>query len=127
MHVHHFPNFFMLSLTQAGISMNYTHTAEEQALHIAYVIGRCLREGIATVEASAAAEAEWVDAIVANAPVRRAFLDSCTPSYYNYEGKRERAFEQNEPYPGGPVAYYALLAKWRAAGELQGLVTGAGE
>ena len=28
MHVHYFPNLFLLSLNQAGISMNYTHTAE---------------------------------------------------------------------------------------------------
>ena len=121
MHIHHFPNLFLLSLTQAGISMNYTHTAEEQASHIAYVVGRCMREGFETVEATAEAESEWVDAIVASAPMRRAFLDSCTPSYYNYEGKRERAFEQNEPYPGGPVAYYDLLHKWQADGRMEGL------
>ena len=121
MHIHYFPNLFLLSLTQAGISMNYTHTAEEQAAHIAHVIGRCIDEGIETVEASAEAEKAWVDAIVANTPTRRTFLDSCTPSYYNYEGKRERAFEQNEPYPGGPVAYYQLLHKWRADGGMEGL------
>jgi cyclohexanone monooxygenase len=120
-HIHNFPNLFMLSLVQAGISMNYTHTAEEQAQHIAGIIGRCLREGIETVEATAQAEKAWVDAIVANAPTRRTFLDACTPSYYNYEGKRERAFEQNEPYPGGPVAYYELLHKWRADGGMEGL------
>lgn len=121
MHIHRFPNLFLLSLVQAGISMNYTHTADEQARHIAHVIGRCARDGIRTVEASAAAEKSWVDAIVANAPVRRQFLDSCTPSYYNYEGKRDRAFEQNEPYPDGPVAYYQLLHKWAADGEFEGL------
>ena len=121
MHVHYFPNLFLLSLVQAGISMNYTHTAEEQARHISHVIARCLREGVATVEASAEAEKAWVDAIVANAPTRRLFLDACTPSYYNYEGRRERAFEQNEPYPGGPVAYYTLLQKWRADGGMEGL------
>ena len=121
MHIHHFPNLFLLSLLQAGISMNYTHTAEEQARHIAHVIGRCLREGIETVEATAEAEKAWVDAVVANAPARRVFLDSCTPSYYNYEGKRERAFEQNEPYPGGPVKYYDYLRKWAEDGEMAGL------
>jgi cyclohexanone monooxygenase len=121
MHIHYFPNLFLLSLTQAGISMNYTHTAEEQAQHIARVIGRCMLEGIVTVEATAEAEKAWVDNIVANTPTRRAFLDSCTPSYYNYEGKRERAFEQNEPYPGGPVAYYELLRKWDEDGQMEGL------
>ena len=121
MHIHFFPNLFLLSLTQAGISMNYTHTAEEQARHIAHVIGRCVREGIETVEATAEAETAWVDAIVASAPKRRAFLDACTPSYYNYEGRRERAFEQNEPYPGGPVAYYELLHKWAEDGGMEGL------
>ena len=120
MHIHYFPNLFLLNLIQAGVSMNYTHTAEEQAQHIAGVIGRCLREDIASVEATAEAEKAWVDAVVANAPTRRVFLDSCTPGYYNYEGKRERAFEQNEPYPGGPVAYYTLLQKWREDGELEG-------
>jgi cyclohexanone monooxygenase len=121
MHIHYFPNLFLLNLVQAGVSMNYTHTAEEQARHIAGVIGRCLRERIETVEASAESEKAWVDAIVANAPTRRVFLDSCTPSYYNYEGKRERAFEQNEPFPGGPVAYYELLHKWAEDGGMEGL------
>ena len=73
------------------------------------------------MEATVEAEKAWVDAIVANAPTRRKFLDGCTPSYYNYEGKRERAFEQNEPYPGGPVAYYELLHKWREDGGMEGL------
>ena len=121
MHIHYFPNLFLLSLTQAGVSMNYTHTADEQARHIAGVIGRCVREGIETVEATAEAEKAWVDAIVANTPTRRVFLDSCTPSYYNYEGKRERAFEQNEPYPGGPIAYYELLRRWAEDGGMEGL------
>lgn len=120
-HVHHFPNLFLVSLTQAGVSMNYTHTADEQARHIAHVIGRCSRESIATVEATAEAETEWVNGIVAAAPTRRAFLDSCTPSYYNYEGKREAAFEQNEPFSGGPVAYYDLLANWREGQGMEGL------
>ena len=58
------------------------------------------------------------------------FLESCTPGYYNNEGKpnepggQRGSFispGQNGPYGGGPIAFVKLLEDWRAEGDLQGL------
>jgi cyclohexanone monooxygenase len=108
-----FPNFFMISLAQAGVSFNYMHIAEEQAKHIGSLVRRCLDEGISSIEPTAEAEAAWVGDILANSGARRAFYDSCTPSYTNAEGRRDRAFDLIGAYPRGPMAYIDHLERWR--------------
>jgi hypothetical protein len=52
---------------------------------------------------------------------RRDFLETCTPGYYNYEGKRERAAALNDFYAPGPMAYIRLLDAWREQSDLPGL------
>jgi cyclohexanone monooxygenase len=116
-----FPNFFMISLIQSGISFNYIHTADEQAKHIAHIVRRCLNEQVAAVEPTPEAEAAWVDLIVAHGAGRRAFLDACTPSYINQEGHRDRSFDLIAPYASGPVAYFAELEAWRTEASMRGL------
>jgi len=116
-----FPNFFMISLVQAGISFNYMHIADEQAKYIAEVISACGRRHIATVEPTRDAVDAWVNAILANSQQRRAFLDACTPSYINHEGRRDRALDLNAGHPAGPAAYIDQLRAWRAKGTMEGL------
>jgi cyclohexanone monooxygenase len=117
-----FPNFYTVSLIQAGVSVNYTHIADEQAKHIAYVIGRCLEGDLATVEPRAEAVDAWVGSVLANTAARRAFLDDCTPGYINQEGRRDSTFERNAPHPGGPAAYVERLEQWRAEGRMEDLI-----
>ena len=57
----HFPNFFLLRLSQAGNSPNYTLTVEEQSSYIVDVIAACLKSGAATVEATEDAAHEEPD------------------------------------------------------------------
>lgn len=116
-----FPNFFLMSLIQAGISINYTHVADEQTRCFAQVIAHCLQNGIASVEPSERAETDWVDKVVALSGPRRAFLESCTPGYYNYEGSRRKSLELNEPYGGGVIDYLDILDRWRNDGATDGL------
>jgi cyclohexanone monooxygenase len=116
-----FPNFFLMSLIQSGISINYMHIADEQTRYIAHVISHCLANGIASVEPSEQAENEWVDKVVALSGPRRAFLEACTPSYFNYEGQRKESLELNEPYGGGVIDYLDILDRWRRGGGLPGL------
>lgn len=104
-----FPNFFVLSIVQAGTSINYLHTADAQSLFIAALIDYCRTHEIETVEPTENAEAEWVDECIALSADRLAFLEKCTPSYYNYEGRRPREAELNSPYGGGPLAYFQKL------------------
>ena len=72
------------------------------------------------MQPTAQAQDAWVDEIMAGAEGRRAFNDACTPSYYNYEGKRDDSFQLFEFYAPGPMAYIKLLEAWKAEGKLEG-------
>ena len=72
-------------------------------------------------EASAEAEAQWVDTIVKLARTRRDFLAACTPGYYNNEGKPDARTERNSQFWRGPTVFIRLLDEWRKAGTLPGL------
>ena len=46
----------------------------------------------------------------------------CTPGYYNSEGQagnRQGFF--SDMYGAGPLVFFEVLKKWRAAGDLKGL------
>jgi cyclohexanone monooxygenase len=116
-----FPNLFILGLAQSGLTGNFTHLAGERAVHLAYLIPRCLNEGARSVEPSQAAEDAWVEEIIAGRGPRRQFLESCTPSYFNHEGQETPATALNDVYGGGASAFCKLLDEWRAEGALRGL------
>ena len=48
-------------------------------------------------------------------------LRECTPSYFNHEGEVSRLNARNSAYGGGPLAFYRIIAEWRAEGSLCGL------
>jgi cyclohexanone monooxygenase len=118
---HGFPNFFMMSIAQAGAAVNVVHTADEQTKTIVHIINEAMRRKAPTVQAAKAAQDAWVEEVVSGAKGRRAFLESCTPGYYNYEGKRERYAALNDFYPPGPMAYIRLLDAWRERADLPGV------
>jgi cyclohexanone monooxygenase len=77
------------------------------------------------VEATAEAEDAWVKQIVALAGFgAQAFLEQCTPGYYNREGKGAGGNMQNSPYAPGINAFNALLKDWRDADALDGMTIG---
>jgi len=121
LHIHGFPNCFMLSITQSGFTVNFPYMLDQQARHIAYVIERALREDIRSLEASEAAEAEWVEAVVRFSDRTAEFAEQCTPGYYNNEGQPEKASRQNGFYFGGPTEFAEILEAWRADGGMKGL------
>src|SRR5262249_200897 len=45
-----FPNCFIVSLVQSGFSVNFPHMLNEQAKHIAYILGHVLENDIGTIE-----------------------------------------------------------------------------
>ncbi|MBM0169749.1 flavin-containing monooxygenase [Altererythrobacter sp. C41] len=106
-----FPNFFVLTIVQAGTSINYLHTADVQSIYMADLIAHCLDNRLGTVEPTQEAEDEWVDLCIQLSAERHAFFEKCTPSYFNFEGARPREFELNSPFGGGPLAYFEYLAK----------------
>ncbi len=121
MHTRGFPNLFILGLAQNGVTPNYTHLAEERAIHLAYLLKRCIKENIHTIETTQEAEDKWVEEIIAQRGPRRAFLESCTPSYYNQEGRDTPATALNDIYGAGSVAFFKVLTDWRAQDALHGL------
>ena len=118
---HGFPNLFIMSTIQTGLSLNFAHMIEEQARHIAYVLGRAIGEGRTRIEVTAGAQDAWVAEIDRTAVSQAAFQRECTPSYFNGEGDLSRFNHRNSSYGGGPLAFYRLLAEWREAGEMAGL------
>lgn len=124
MHVHGFPNCFIVSNAQSGFTPSYPHMLNEQAKHIAYIIRKGMNEGVRTLEASEAAENEWVETIIRLARRGDEFLKSCTPGYYNNEGKPDERSAQDGFYGGGSIEFIKLLADWRAEGGMRGLEVG---
>ena len=123
MHVHGFPNCFIMSLPQAGFTANFPHLLNEQAKHLAYIINKGIENKLETVEASVAGEAEWVEQCISKAQMAGDFLENCTPGYYNNEGKTGERSSQDGFYGGGSVEFFQILEAWRKDGGMPGLET----
>ena len=85
-HVNGFPNCFIESIAQSGFTVNFPYLIDTQSRHIAWVIAWALQHGAAELEATADAEAAWVDTVVERSSVIAGRRESCTPGYYNREG-----------------------------------------
>jgi cyclohexanone monooxygenase len=120
MHSHGFPNCFIMGPQQAGFTANYPHLLEEQSRHIAWILTQARQRGAHTIEATEEAETKWVETVISLARFGREFLESCTPGYYNNEGKLSDRAAQNGFYGAGSPAFFQLLAGWRAEGSLPG-------
>lgn len=116
-----FPNLFIMSVVQSGLSLNFAHMIAEQAQHMAYVLGRATREGLTRLEVTEAAEQLWADKIDRTAIDQEAFQRECTPSYFNGEGDLTRLNRRNSAYGGGALTFYQILANWRASGTMPGI------
>jgi cyclohexanone monooxygenase len=116
-----FPNCFIISTAQSGFSVNFPHMLNEQSIHVAHIVKHMSDNAITRMEASEAAENDWVDLIKANSTMNLKFLEACTPGYYNNEGRPAERAAQNGSYGKGPVAFARLLEGWRDAGAFAGL------
>jgi len=123
---HDFPNLFIMSHVQTGLSLNFPHMIGEQARHIGWILAQARDRGARRIEATQAAEAEWVAQIDACAVSMVEALRECTPSYFNHEGEVSRLNARNSAYGGGALAFYKIIADWRAEGSLAGLELAAG-
>jgi cyclohexanone monooxygenase len=120
-HIHGFPNCFMMSIAQSGFTVNFPYIIDLQAKQIAYVVAAARERGAKRIEATAEAEAGWVDAVVQKSASTLEFSQSCTPGYYNNEGRPSERSSQNGFYMGGPTEFAEILERWRAEGRLAGL------
>jgi cyclohexanone monooxygenase len=116
-----FPNWFYIGIGQNGLSVNMTAMFDDQAQHIAYIIKEAKARGAVTVEPTPEAEEAWVEVIRSVAVLNRDFQNACTPGYYNNEGGERSGGLNGQTYTPGINKFNALLAEWRAQGDLAGL------
>ena len=117
-----YPNLLHMGGIQSGVSPNFTELYNEQSQHVAYIVEQGLSSGATVVEPTEQAEADWVRLIFESAYRRAGFLESCTPGYYNNEGKPDEGPGWfGGTYGGGAQEFFKLLKAWRDEGSLQGL------
>jgi cyclohexanone monooxygenase len=121
MHVHGFPNCYLMSNPQAGFTANFPHLSDEQARHIAWIVSTALERGLREIEVSEEGETSWVRQCLEKARNVGDFFENCTPGYYNNEGKTGEISAQNGFYGGGSVEFFQILRDWRARGKLEGM------
>jgi cyclohexanone monooxygenase len=122
-----FPNQFFTGFLQGGVSANTTAMFEQQAKHIAYIVAEAQKRGAITVEPSQDGQDAWVETIRELAIDNSAFELSCTPGYYNNEGRgggEGNGSFLGDFYSPGFYAFDDLIAEWRAKGDLDGLELG---
>lgn len=120
LHVNGFPNCFIASIAQSGFTVNFPYLIDTQSRHTAWVIAWALKHGVTAVEATADAEAAWVDTVVARSGVISGRRGSCTPGYYNREGQASARLNQDSFFFGSPTEYADILCAWRDAASGEG-------
>ncbi|KAJ5463368.1 hypothetical protein N7475_008312 [Penicillium sp. IBT 31633x] len=121
LHSKGFPNLYIVSFLQSGLTPNVTHILDEQAIHIAYITSYCMEKGIDVLHTAADAENKWVQTIVELGKLQQDFGKECTPGYYNNEGSISETVLRNSVYGLGSPAFIELLRNWRNSGKLEGL------
>jgi cation diffusion facilitator CzcD-associated flavoprotein CzcO len=121
-HVHGFPNFFLVQPTQgANLISNVPHNLVEAGRSIAMLVAHMRERGAARVELTRDAENAWVELLLSG-PGRMLGSQDCTPGYYNNEGQDPGgAARYYVGYPAGATAYFKYLAGWRDSGSFEGL------
>ena len=99
-------------------AVNVPHNYVEQGKTVGALVAHAQAIGANRVEVTEEAESAWVNLIL-TAPQRR-MMDSCTPGYYNGEGKEvppelQNVVKKMAGYPKGALAYFKYLQQWRAA------------
>ena len=125
-----FPNLFTTGYYQGGLNSTLTFNFEAQVEHMTYIIKEVLDRGAASAEVSEDAQDEWIKHMRETEVDRTQWIHDCTPSYFNNEGKpdidengnEKYRFYLGELYGPGWDAFMKILADWRTAGDLRGLV-----
>jgi len=123
MMAHNFPNMFFTGFTQSAANASNSKTFIDQGFHIGYIASEALKRGAERIEPSAEAQDAYINRLRSVAVDNSAYVNECTPSYFNNEGdttKKRHIF--GEPWGEGYYAFEDMLAQWRATGTLDGLV-----
>jgi len=124
MHVHGFPNYFVLGMTQAAnLISNITSNLVEAGTSVATIVSHAQEVGATRVEVTQDAEDDWIAQIMDGPGSIMLGNPDCTPGYYNNEGRPMGDKEKltRSGYPGGPVGFFELIDRWRRSGRFEGL------
>ena len=120
-HVHGFPNAFMVQPTQgANLVSNIPHNLTEAGKTIAIIVRHAQDQGCNRVEVSKESEQAWFD-LLTSVDARKVSSPDCTPGYYNNEGQEMPEARTFVGYPKGPTAYFEYLEDWRNSGDFEGI------
>jgi cyclohexanone monooxygenase len=121
-HLHGFPNLFLVQPTQgANLISNVPHNLTEAGKTIAIIVKHMADRGLQRVELTKQAEDAWIELLLSGMG-RMLGSQECTPGYYNNEGQEPgQAGKLNVGYPAGASAYFNYLAAWRTDGRFEGL------
>ena len=120
-HIHGFPNFFMVSITQSPWGANFMHMLLEQSAHLGFLIRELKARGVTREEVTAEAEAAWVAHHEELAAKVAQIWADCTPGFFNNEGNLDRRTLRSGSYGGGVGAFVQKLRQWREDGSFEGL------
>ncbi|NNB94629.1 NAD(P)/FAD-dependent oxidoreductase [Corallococcus exiguus] len=123
MHSRGYPNLMLFTTTQSGWAINFVHILDEQSQHAAFIIARCLQQGVEVSEPSELAQQQWWDVILGRLKTSATFGGAeCTPGYYNNEGMQAGPeMMKLATFGGDTLAFIDVLREWRKGEELVGL------
>ncbi|NPC47400.1 NAD(P)/FAD-dependent oxidoreductase [Corallococcus sp. AB032C] len=123
MHSRGYPNLMLFTTTQSGWAINFVHILDEQSQHAAFIIARCLQQGVEVSEPSEQAQQQWWDVILGRLKTSATFGGAeCTPGYYNNEGMQAGPeMMKLATFGGDTLAFIDVLREWRKGEELVGL------
>ncbi|MDQ1178583.1 NAD(P)/FAD-dependent oxidoreductase [Rhodococcus sp. SORGH_AS_0301] len=105
-----FPNLFHLGVIHSANNINFSHMLQIHAEHVADVIGRIETAGAGGVEPTPEMEDQWAAEIEATARNLHDYHATCTPGYFNAEGK---PMNGGITYGPGPIVFREALSHWR--------------
>jgi cation diffusion facilitator CzcD-associated flavoprotein CzcO len=114
-HMAKFPNLFFIAYYGAAPTVNFPHSTNVSATHIAWLIHHAEQEGIAVYEATEEGVQGWID-YAESFPIPERDPE-CVPSYRNNEGQPLKSYY----FLGGVLPFGKALDRWREAGTYEGL------
>jgi len=113
--MHGFPNVLLMGIVHTGFTVNYCEMAQAQADHVVALLAALRDRGVEEIEADADAEEAYVQGIIEGSKANYDFHASCTPGYFNGEGRhtlRGRG-PTNAQYVAGLIEWKKMVAAWR--------------
>lgn len=106
-----FPNLYFIHTAQAAAGINVTHCWDVIATHISEIIKMARDRDVVSLQPSVEAEEKWTQEVVTEQIAAAAFLQTCTPGYYNHEGKFDAKSQQGQHME--LFRYMRAIEEWR--------------